>query len=234
MARPSIIPPNINGLVYSCVQEVRFLAQKCQFSMYYRAGGPINKANVPADFNAIQSNWFANVRAPLRATLSVGTTVADFRVWCMTFPSVATGIFSMGNVPGTVAGDPLPPQIAGVLTKQTLLRGKSGRGRMYICGMSEDSSTNGEPTVAWVALANALCNVLKAPFIDGGTGFTYTPVVVSLIGYAKQATLPPVPPATVGLPAPEPITGYGGMDISNMLADDIWYTQRRRTFGKGQ
>jgi len=49
MARPSIVPPNLNGHVYSCTQEVGFIGQKCQFSFYYRSDTPNLVAEVPND-----------------------------------------------------------------------------------------------------------------------------------------------------------------------------------------
>ncbi len=233
MARASIAPPNLNGHVYSCVQEVRFLQQKCQFGHYFRADGAINQNNVLADYTDIQNYWFATVRPILIPVLSVGTLIQDLRIWCLNWPNIATGIFPMGSVAGSFAGDPLPPQIAGVLTKQTALRGRSGRGRMYLCGMSEDASTNGAPTnPALVAMAN-LCAILKVPFIGGGTGRTFTPCVVSLKAYAVDSVDPPVPPNLNPTPHPPPIIPRGG-DITTMVADVIWGTQRRRTFGRGQ
>lgn len=234
MARPSIVPPNLNGHIYSCAQEVGFIGQKCQFSMYYQSNTPNLVAEVPNDENDIQGHWQTTIVPLLRAVLSVGTSVNDFRVWCMTWPAVATGIFSMGGVLGTFAGDPLPPQIALVLSKQTNLRGKSGRGRMYLCGMSEDGSTGGLPTAAQLLAAANLANVLKNTFIGAVTGRTFTPVVVSLKQYAIRSVVvvDPGPPPVVE-PAPPPIICQGG-PITNIVRDDIWNTQRSRTIGRGQ
>jgi hypothetical protein len=235
MARPSLIPPNIPGHVYSLTQRVRFLEQHCQFGMYYRASGAINVNETAADENDIQSYWLATIVPLLRPCLSVGTTIDEVRIWSLVWPNVGTGIFSMGGQLGTVAGDPLPPQIAMVLTKRTALRGKSGRGRMYLCGFSEDSSTNGRPTVAVQAACNAFASALKNPFVGASGGKTFTPVVVSLKQYAIDSVEVdnPGPPPTFK-PKPPPIQFPKGGDITSVIADDVWFTQRRRTIGRGE
>jgi hypothetical protein len=232
MARPSLPPPGLNGHVYSLTQRVRFLGQNCQFSHFYRANGPINVVNVPLEQTAIGNYWLATIVPLIRPVLSVGTTIAELRIWCLTWPTVATAIASMGNPVGTFAGDPLPPQIALVLSKRTAFRGKSGRGRMFLCGMSEDGSTNGAPTVAQLNAANALAAVLKNSFTDLATGTTFDPVVVALQDYLFNSVTHPVPPAAP-VPVPPPLLCRGG-PITTIVSDVVWNTQRSRTFGKGE
>ncbi len=230
MARPSLIPPNLGGNLYSTVQIVQFLNQTCQFSMYWQAVGGVSAPNVPNDMADIATNWLNTVRPLLRACLSLGTSLVEYRVWSLTWPNIATGIYSTGNQLGTRAGDPLPPQIALVITKKTNLRGKSGRGRMYLCGMSEDDSTNGRPTNALLTAVGLLCQNLINPFVGAASGVTFNPIVVSLIGYQKAA----VSPGPVVVPNPPPIINVPGGVIQSMFPDDIWYTQRRRTIGFGR
>lgn len=121
------------------------------------------------------------------------------------------------------AGDPLPPQICQVISKHTGVRGRAGRGRSYLGGMSESDSTNGAPNNPYIALANAFAAAMNAPINDAASGRTYFGVVVS-----KKNS---------GLIVPAPIIGpfyhVSGADIINITSDDIWFTQRRRVFGVG-
>jgi hypothetical protein len=230
MGRPSLIPPNLNGHVYASTQIVDFLSQRCQFSMYFNAQVPVNSVTVPAEQADIFQYWNVTVKPLLLACLSTGTTCVEFRTWCMTWPNLATLISDMAAAPGTRAGDPLPPQIALVLSKRTGLRGKSARGRMYLCGMSETDSTLGVPVAGLEVAAQALCSQLQASFVGATTGATFNPVVVSLIGFAKASTGPP--PGLV--PTPPPIMFIPGARIETMVPDKIWNTQRSRTIGVGR
>jgi len=149
----------------------------------------------------------------------------------MTYPNLATLIQDTGSQLGTRAGDPLPPQIALVLTKRTALRGKSGRGRMYLCGMSEDDSTAGKPVAALLTAAGALSIELSSQFVGAATAVLFNPVVVSLIGYQRSAfDQPPLPHN----PKPPPIQFIPGTIINTMYPDIIWNTQRSRTIGVGR
>jgi hypothetical protein len=230
MGLPSIIPPNLTGHIYACTQIVDFVGQRCQFSFYYQAAVAVNRANVPNEEVDIADNWLTVIRPTLRDCLSQGTTLVEFRTWCMTWPDIATSIVSTGNQLGTRAGDPLPPQIALVLTKRTLLRGKSGRGRMFLCGMSESDSTLAIPTAALLTNAVVLANTLAVGFVGGTTGSTFNPVVVSLIGYRRVAINPGPPP----VPNVPPILFIPGGAISTITPENIWNTQRSRTIGHGR
>jgi hypothetical protein len=230
MGLPSLVPPSLNGQVYSLNQIVTFVNQECQFSFYYNALGPVNQANVGQEEIDIADHWLNVTRPLLRAVLSIGTSLKELRTWCMTWPNVATSIVSTGNQLGTRTGDPLPPQVALVLTKRTKLRGKSGRGRMFLCGMSEDDSTLAVPSAALGVAAKALADHLVLPFVGAGSGTSFVPVVVSLIGYKKVSqTAPPNPQ-----PVPPPIQFIPGMAIDSILPETIWNTQRSRGIGHGR
>jgi len=235
MARPSLIPPLVLGGVYSVTQLVEFLGQRCQYGMYYRSSGPPGEATVITDMLGLKDQWQAVIVPLLRPVLSSGTKIGDLRIWSLRYPNIATQIYNMGELMGTVAGDPLPPQVALVLTKRTGMRGKSGRGRMYLCGLSEASSDLGRPSIAIQAAANTLAAALENILTDVGVAKTYTPIVVSLKQYAinSRVVVDPGPPPVYG-PAPAPINVINGSDITDMVASDIWNTQRPRTIGVGQ
>lgn len=87
-----------------------------------------------------------------------------------------------GSGPGTVAGETLPPQTAGVITLRTQFAGRQFRGRAYSPFPGEsDNSAGGGLTVAASARLQALADQLTAIF-DFGTNAgeaIATPVVYS-------------------------------------------------------
>lgn len=232
MGRPSLIPPVLTGNVFAVTQEVVFLNQKCQFGFYYLQGGNGIVTDVSIGQNDIQLYWKTTIIPLLQPCLSVGTLIGDLTIWCMRWPDQATGRYPMGSLHGTQVGDPMPPQIAGVLSKITNLRGRSGRGRMYLCGHSEDTNTNGAPDPAKIAPYGTLCTTLKASWQAGGVN--YTPVVVSLLNWSKDSMDPPVPPAAEGKPKKPPIDVRGGIIVEIVFDQYKWNTQRRRSIGRGQ
>lgn len=233
MARPSLQPPALTGNTYSVVQRVRFLGQFCQFSHYVNNGqAAADKLHVQGDQSDIDNWWTTLVIPPLKALLSVGTEFHDLRIYCLTWPDVATQKYEKAPLTGTVAGDPLPPQIAYVISKITSMRGKSGRGRMFICGMSENDSTNGAPTAAFTTRAGDLAVQFDANFVGAITGRTFHHVVVALQKYKADSLLPAVPPAPPQ-PKPPPLTVCGS-EIREAVPVLIWNTQRSRTIGRGE
>lgn len=225
MARPTPLPPTIAGDALALTQLVTFLGQKCQFGWYYRQGvAAPTQADASINVAGLNRAWLATQVPNIQGTLSTGTLLVESRVWSLRWPNVATNILSSGAVFGTRPGDPLPPQIALVFSKSTLTRGRSGRGRSYLCGMSETDSTNGVPNAAFNAVAIATAAVLNGPIVDAVSGRTYTPVVVSIKNYKL------IDPA----PVFGPFWNVLGDDIVHVTPDLIWNTQRRRTIGVGQ
>lgn len=219
------VPPDIPGDVLSVTQRFTFVGQVCQFSWYFRYGVLVpSHADSVINVAACNRAWLASVALSFQTIVSVGTTLLDSRCYSLRWPDVATDILSSGGLVGLRAGDPLPPQICQVMSKRTAVRGRAGRGRVYLGGMSETDSTNGEPNAAYIVLANAFATAANAPIVDGVSGRTFVGVVVSKVNSGK---ILPVPVAG-------PFYHVSGSDIIHITADDIWYTQRRRTFGHGQ
>lgn len=120
---------------------------------------------------------------------------------------VAGPYFSTGvGFAGGLAGDVLPTQTAGLITKRTAVPGRRGRGRAYIPFPTESyNDANGLPTNAYMTPAGALAfsisqSVLVGTLIDGNY---LDPVILHRD------------------------TG-GTSDILATLARQKWATQRRR------
>lgn len=113
--------------------------------------------------------------APLyKAVLSVSATYRGTSAQRI-FPGPLTAAaFSVGSAGiGTVAGEPLPTQCAGIISLHTSLAGRRQRGRIYLPFPGEDSSTNpGVPTGAYVTAAQTLANALFTTIVAGVGGNT--------------------------------------------------------------
>lgn len=78
---------------------------------------------------------------------------------------------------GTAVGDPLPLEMAGLISFKTGLAGRKNRGRMYVPFPSEgDNNTTGHPSAAYVALLTLLAAHFTGPmtFVPGGGAASYT------------------------------------------------------------
>lgn len=117
-------------------------------------------------------------------------------------------------VPGTGAGNPLPNQLAAVVTLRTALAGRSFRGRAYFGGFIA-----GENTAAGAILA-ALNTALVAFVTNMQTDLAASAITLGVISRPfAGAAGPPVRPARLG--SVTPVTGI-------VTRDTKWDTQRRR------
>jgi hypothetical protein len=114
-------------------------------------------------------------------------------------------------VAGTGAGDPMPNQMAAVVTLRTALAGKSYRGRVYIGGANEAENDSAGHIVA-------AYNTAIAAFITGVQTDMATEGI-TLAVMSRPRTAPPFPVAWGG--AITPVTAITTRDV-------LWDTQRRR------
>jgi len=108
---------------------------------------------------------------------------------------------------GLRLGDPMPSQVAGIITKLTDLPGRANRGRMYVPFPSEESGDlDGTPVAQYVTDLTTLAASLLAPWVVTGGG-------------GGDADLDPVVfHELTGLTTP----------ITGNKPRDKWATQRRR------
>lgn len=81
---------------------------------------------------------------------------------------------------GSVAGDMLPTQTAGLITKRTALAGRAYRGRAYIPFPGEaDNAAMSTPTAGYVTRLISLAAQMIVPVIvtNAGNAETWTPVI---------------------------------------------------------
>lgn len=148
----------------------------------------------------------------LAALLTASATVRGAGTRTITgVPTIES--FSVGNaVVGTVAGEAMPRQTAGVATLRSPFAGRSRRGRKYIPFPGESDNPDGiGPSAAYLARMNTyLANIVPAFVLQvGGNVETWAPLIVSKVGAMTQTR------------------------VTSFLARLGWGTQRRRgTFGR--
>lgn len=112
---------------------------------------------------------------------------------------------------GSRSGDPLPKQIAGVLSYRTAVATRRGRGRSYIPFAAEiDNTSSGVPSATYIANLVSL-----------GSAMTETKTVVN--GAGGSTLLPVIFHKATGT----------SDDVTAAVARTVWGTQRRRgDFGR--
>lgn len=90
-----------------------------------------------------------------------------------------------GSIPGAIGGDALPNNCAVCISFRSASRGRSGRGRNYICGLARDSVVANTLTsgagISFVAAYNAL------PAVAGASAATWVIVSRFLDGAPRAA-----------------------------------------------
>lgn len=151
----------------------------------------------------------SGVAAPLyKAYLSTQNRYAGVKAQVIRPVLQPAVISTNANGNGTQATDPLPPQVAFLLSPRTAVAGRKGRGRVYLPFWNEGQSDSpGSPNAGAIALATAWSNGLFATLsvTVGGSTITLKPVIVS-------RTLP--------------ITQ---IPVTSVVIRTAWATQRRRS-----
>lgn len=172
-------------------------------------GGYANsQAHANALGAAVLGHFTTSGLAALMATTTqlVAVGIRDVRVANQAeFVSVAAA------VPGTGAGDPLPNQLAAVVTLRTALAGKSYRGRAYFSGAIEaENDGTGK-------IAAAFNTALVAFVTDVQTDMAAEGITLAVLSRPRSS--PPFPVVYAG--AITPVTAI-------VTRDTEWDTQRRR------
>jgi len=153
----------------------------------------------------------SGLKALCAATTSfLGVGIRDVRT-----PNEVEYLYAPGGVAGTGAGDPLPNELAAVVTLKTAKAGKHFRGRVYFSGANEAQNDAAGKIVA--AFNTAIVAFMTGVQADMGTeGITLA--VLSRPAYANL-----VPPLDIE-------TYAGGIfPVTSITARDVqWDSQRRR------
>lgn len=122
-------------------------------------------------------------------------------------PPLVPQFNSVNRGAGVVAGDPLPPATAGLITLRTAVATRKGRGRIYLPFPGEaDNAVTGSPGGAYIIAADTIATTYIATRVIGAGGNTSTLVSV-IYNRATGATI----------------------DVTAFQTRTAWAQQRRRS-----
>lgn len=145
------------------------------------------------DYTELTTALHATFKAVWKLAVSASWTWAATDVRNIDSPTEGGSSTNVAEV-GAVAGDPLPPFVAMLISKRTGRRGKSFRGRFYIAGIAESGTANSELTAGQKTLLDNLAAVLDDS-VTTAAGLTYVPFLLS----SKNSDLTIEPATVVGV-----------------------------------
>lgn len=171
---------------------------------------------------ALTSSGFA---AQLHTTTAlVAVAVRDIRAAHMV-EYVGTG----GSVSGTGTGDPLPRQVAYVVSIKTAKAGARYRGRTYFGGLTEtDNDTSAAAAAAVATNSVAFMNALASTLSGSGMGLAVVSRPAYEVTYTKTNVIPGGTNQSETRTTdarPGEVTPYTSVSARNL----VWDSQRRRT-----
>lgn len=109
-----------------------------------------------------------------------------------TSPLVETAL----SAPGAIADDVMPPNDSLCITLRTDVKGKTGRGRMYLNGFTEGSSNGGFWEAGAQDNANEIAGLLLGQFGDVVPGRNMTWGIISRFEFGVKRDIPAFTPIT--------------------------------------
>jgi len=142
---------------------------------YYVVDNVVGTEATPSDLAVTVDTAIFNAYKALMASTAVYRGVGAKLIW----PTQGIEYYTIANFGvGGVAGDVLPPQIAGLIGLQTLTPGRHGHGRMYIPFPGEtDNGATGLPSAGYGTRLNTLGNLMTLAVlkVSGGNTTTWKP-----------------------------------------------------------
>lgn len=179
-----------------------------------RVGGGF--ANSQAHANSLSTAIGAAVASSgLQALLATTTSFQGVGIRDVRVAHQVEFASNAGFAAGLGANDPVPNQLAAVVTLRTALAGKSYRGRVYFSGADEDQNTpSGQIDAGFnTALVDFMTEVQAAMAAEG--------ITLAVLSAPRYANLPPPADVQTWAGALTDVTGIETRDTQ-------WDTQRRR------
>lgn len=198
---PNAIQCNVRGT---------YLGEQVENTLYFRSASPLTP-DAPGLVAAGVSIWWQATVLPL---LSASYQFREVYAVDLTTASSPTGTaVPLAAAPGGASGDPLPGNVALCVSFRTAARGRSFRGRNFVCGLVEPNVSGNTITTAW---AEGIANAYEQLLIPDE--FVNVPWVV-LSRYSNNQ------PRGTGITTP----------VTNVLVVDYTVdSQRRRLPGRGR
>lgn len=184
--------------------------QVAQTVLHYTKASPWTPSTMTEACVSMIAEWNTGMKPLMPLTLSlIQIRATDLSSATGTVINYATGL----PIAGTNSAPSLPNSVAMVVTKRTLLRGRSYRGRIYHPGLNESA-----------VLANQVLATTAAQIVA-----VYT-AMMSLTLTADEATMTVVSRFNNNAPR---ATGVATL-VNNMTTDGVVDSQRRRLPGRGR
>jgi hypothetical protein len=132
--------------IVAVTYESLYCDQQIRYCLHYKVTAPGNSTNPESDLDAIAHHFGSTVLCPLTghifavSTPEIGTTgVTAQRV----YPQRTIMMRYSVSIPGSHAGQGMPPNTAAVVTKRTLTPGRMGRGSLHLTAIPFDMNDRG-------------------------------------------------------------------------------------------
>lgn len=186
--------------------------QVCQNVLHYVKASPWLTTHMEELAENLKDIWDAQIKAVVSSTL----LLSSIRVTDLSSETGAVINYSLGlPIAGTDVSPSLPNNCAIVITKRTLLRGRSYRGRLYHCGLTE---------------ANVVGNTVNSGVVSGLVTRYSNFISVPLTVAADEALLTVLSLVNGGV---DRANGVATL-VNNLTSDGVLDSQRRRLPGRGQ
>ena len=162
-----------------------------------------------AECTDIATNFWAAITSSWNNLHSVSVGALDVTCKDVSFAGGAIGVYYIPQPhPGAYTGTAAPANAAGVISWRTGVASRSGRGRTYICGVSQTAVTGSIFTSTWLNVAAVFATVVAA-FTNSG-GFL-TPIRLHVASFTHE---------------------YSNA-VTSFIVDNYVDSQRRRLIGRG-
>jgi len=209
------MPVQINDVVRLTVRGT-YQGSSVMYGHHFRS------KSASTSFGALASAYQSSIIPLLTAATSAECTWLEVAVQGTRQDSDETLHLPLpGGTVGTVPGDGLPGQNSMLVSVHTGVKGKRRRGRFYVPGISESSQVGGRVIAPQLTALNALAEGIQSNFTGAGNA-----------NWALTVYSPASPPPK---PKPEPVLKPDTIDtlVTDLIADSVVVTQRRRRLGVG-
>lgn len=188
-----------------------FAGQTCENVLHYTKDDAWDVVTLTALADAAIAEWIASIKPVMTNLLSLTSVIATDLA-----SQSGASITRAGGLPsaGTQTGTALPNNCALVVTKRTVMRGRSFRGRIYHPGLPTPQTSGNTVTGAFVTSIVNGWNALTAIAMPG-------PIVAQMVVVSKFHE---GNPRLLGITTP----------VVNVTSDGVIDSQRRRLPGRGK
>lgn len=185
-------------------------SQVIETVLHYDAADPISPLEYPNIGAQMVTLWNAN----LKGCISTGISLTQIKITDMESPNGPSLSYGTGlPLAATLTGPALPNSCALCVTKRTILRGRSYRGRIYHPGLGEPDVTANVVSAARVSTILAAYEAIRSITANS---ITYFMCVVSKVGDGIERETAEI------------------TRVSSFTTDGLVDSQRRRLPGRGR